>query len=1112
MVLGSTEARLAGEPVDLGTPKQRALLCALALSSPRPVAVDTIVELLWGDEPPGAVTTTLQAYVSGLRRVLEPARERRRPAEVLVTVAPGYALRLPAEAVDAGRFTALVATQHRLLAGVPLFGANGLGRGTLTEAVARLDEALALWRGQPYGELADASDAVAERARLEDLRLVALEDRAVAGLALGQHATVAAELEALTVAHPLRERLWGLRAVALTRAGRQADALEALSTIREVLAEELGLEPGIELRSLQTAVLRQEPELAWVVPAADAPAQAPSAAALPTPLVITPTPVPMPSAPMVGRESELSTLTGLLDAAEAGTASYVALVGEPGIGKSRLAAEAGRLARDRGWTVAVGRCPQDEGAPPLWPWNAVLADLGGALPEVTAESGDAGARFRVWEEIAGQVRARTFAGPVLLVMEDLHWACSASLGALRVLSESMSDERLLVLTTRRAHPEPSGPLADLGEAAARRHGLRIDLDGLGQQDAATVAEQVTGIRPTRSESEALRARTEGNPFFVIEFARLAGRSGDLGQLLGEENPPTAVQEVLGRRIERLPTETVAALRTAAVMGRQFDLTTLARAAEIDEDDLLDTVEPAQAAGLVGEDGIDRFAFAHALVVDTLLAGLRPSRRSRVHAKVAEALAAGDAQETELARHWLAAGPAYGAKAWRSAVAAARQSSKLHDHDRARLLLMEALDRLALDQTATPRDRYDLLIQLIDAHRWAAMWPDLVACVEEAVAIARELGDVELMAQAAISTNLGALWQSAPYGEVHSGVVAALKEALERLPRGDSVLRCRVLLGLANETYYVAGFDERKAISLEALAMAERLGDRRLLLEAHQGIGMALWCLCNTQERLGHAEAALALARELGDERAALVSACQRCVALNEIGRPDEMFAAIAEARAEAERLRIPYGLIVLDGVELSWLALAGRFEECEAIMESIDRLDAQMSLEHSGDAKATAMLSMLRWQNKDADLAEVLAELDDSPFPIASTRTCALWRSGDEDGARAYAAEHPAEFDHDDWFSEFAFAHTAEQALYLGDTDLARRVLAVLAPYAGESVTGGSVLACGPVDLYLALAAAAAGGTEEAGRHADRALELCAQWQIPLVADWLVGLRESYAF
>lgn len=1119
LVLGPVEARLAGANVDLGTPKQRALVCALALSLGRPVAVDTIIDLLWGDEAPPGVAGTLQSYVSGLRKVLEPTRERRRPAERLVTVAPGYALRLEPSATDAGRFVAMVGEQHRLLAGSPLTGHTGMSRGALESAVERLSEALDLWRGRPYAELEDAPDAVAERARLDDLRLVALEDRAVAALALGHHATVAAELEALTAAHPLRERMWGLRAVALARAGRQAEALDALSTVRTVLDDELGLEPGIELRELQTAILRQDPVLAWAEPDATVPAA-------PPPQVPVQRagdgdgdadagvgrPVPAQVAPLVGREAELAALQQLVDQAADGTAACALLVGEPGIGKSRLAAELGRRARERGFATLLGRCSQDEGAPPFWPWTTVLGGLGRELPRVEAAAGDEGVRFRAWEEITGIVLEAARQQPVLLVMDDLHWADASSLGALRVLVDTMTDHRLLVVGTRRTHPEPEGALADLGETAARRHALRLDLTGLGVRDAAAVAEQVIGSRPSERESADLQARTEGNPFFIVEYARLAGPRGHLRALLDEPDPPVAVQDVLNRRISRLPGDTVAALRVAAVIGRRFEAPTLARATGIDEDDLLDVVEPAQAVGLLREDGIDRYVFGHALVVDTLLSGVRPSRLARVHARVAEALPAGPGHEAELARHWLAAGPAYAAQAWRAAVAAAAQSSALHDHEGAERLLSAALDRLEHDEAATLRDRYDVVMALIDAHRWLARWSDLVAGVEQAIELAHRVDDVELVARAAIAPNQGSLWHSAPHGEVHEGVLAALRESLARLPDGDGALRCRVQLSLAHELGHLASLDERRALVAEAVAMAERIGDPQLLVEARMGTWMPTWARSTTVERFEQVTAALELAREIGDDRAALVTSCLRCVALNDLGRPALMLEEIEAARAEAVRLRIPFGLIVLDGLLLSWRALAGRFDECAEIVDRIASLSEPMSLDHVGDALASAQLSLLRWQGRDAELVAMLepvvAELPDFAVVLAAAR----WRSGDRDGARADVAAHPPDLEHEDIYSAYGWIHAAELALYLGDRDLGAAVAARLAPYAGESVGAGSMIASGPVDLYLALAACACGETDDAGGHADRAAELCKAWEIPVVGDWLERLRAEYAF
>ena len=217
--------------------------------------MDAIVDLLWGDRPPPGVAATLQAYVSQLRRVLEPDRERRAPATVLVTVAPGYALRVPDEpSTPTVRAAGRRPAPQRCSRSPWGRRRSGAELGAVTAPWTRRS---ALWRGTPYAELGDAAAAVAERARLEELRLVALEDRAVAGLALGHHATVAAELEALTAAHPLRERLWALRALALTRSGRQADALEVLRRVRD--GARRGARPGAVRRAARPADRRAAP-------------------------------------------------------------------------------------------------------------------------------------------------------------------------------------------------------------------------------------------------------------------------------------------------------------------------------------------------------------------------------------------------------------------------------------------------------------------------------------------------------------------------------------------------------------------------------------------------------------------------------------------------------------------------------------------------------------------------------------------------------------------------------------------------------------------------------------------------------------------------------------
>ena len=1111
-VLGPVEVRLHGDPVDLGTPKQRALVAALALSRGWPASVDAIVDLLWDQHAPPGVTATLQAYVSQLRRVLEPERQRRAPATVLVTVAPGYALRVPDEAVDAQCFERAVDTWHRRLSPLGLRGGGSLTAAELTDACAGLDEALALWRGTPYADLRDADAAVAERARLEELRTVALEDRATALLAQGQHGTVVAELEALTKAYPLRERLWALRALALTRSGRQADALDVLRQLREVLDEELGLEPSAELRELQTAVLRQDPDLDWVAPEPGEGARGVAPAALPPDKVpARPLPEPVAPWPLAGREDDLAALDRALADAEAGTPRYAVLTGEPGIGKTRLAAEVALRARDRGARVLVGRCSQDDGAPPLWPWMAVLDGIG-AGDVIAGSDEDEGAQFRAWERITRAVRDAACAQTTVLVLDDLHWADPSTLRVLRLLVETAdatAGERLLVLATWRAHPEPAGVLADVAESLARRHAVRIELAGLPTRAVAELLLQVSEASVSGELAQLLRDRTEGNPFFLVEFARLAGERADLGELAA--TMPTAVADVLARRLARLPEETVTALRTAAIIGRQFDTPTLALATGIDEDDLLDVVEPAQAAGLVREDGVDRFLFSHALVRDTLRTGISATRRARAHAHVAGVLEEIGGRDTEVARHWLEAGPTHAAQAWRAAVRGAAVARRLHAHDEAADLLLRALQAMDEDPGTALPERYDVLLALMDAYRWSARLPQLVGTVEQAIEVGKRMRDAEAVARAAVATSRDGLWRSAPPGQVNEVVVSALRDSLERLPAADGELRCLTMLALANELYAASSFEERRALADEALAMARRIGDPALQLDACQIAFVALWHADTSPERLELATEALELARSLRDERAVVVSATLRAVALCELGRRAEMIEATELARREAQRLRIAYAEMVLDGLELPWQAMAGRFDACRELAEHIREVAGRISHTHGEETQAGALMAVHLWEGSAFDAVPALETLDEG-YAIWPTLAVFLWRDGRKDRARAVHAEHRDELDPGGHFAPLSWGHAAELALYLGDADLAGRAYDLLTRCTGQSCGAGSNLASGPVDAYLAMAAAATGETAIASRHADAAAAQADEWDIPLFGRWFAGMRETYGF
>lgn len=237
-VLGPLEVSSSGVPLPIAAQKQRALLAVLLLHANKVVSTDRLVDALWGDSPPKTAVTSLQNTISQLRKLLGP--------DILVTRAPGYVLKIDPECLDLARFERLVASAR---------GADPAERAAL------LREALALWRGDPLPELAFESFAEGEIRSLEELRLAAVEQRIDADLEVGRHAEVVAELETLVRRHPLRERLRSQMMLALYRAGRQADALQAYQEARQVLVAELGIEPGPALQELHAAILRQEARL-----------------------------------------------------------------------------------------------------------------------------------------------------------------------------------------------------------------------------------------------------------------------------------------------------------------------------------------------------------------------------------------------------------------------------------------------------------------------------------------------------------------------------------------------------------------------------------------------------------------------------------------------------------------------------------------------------------------------------------------------------------------------------------------------------------------------------------------------------------------------------------
>ena len=622
--------------VPLGGAKQRSLLAVLLLHANEVVSTERLIDDLWPDAPPRTAAKSIQVYVSALRKAIGDGR--------IVTRSPGYVLRVDPAELDVAGFERLVAEART---------------ADPERAATLLRQALALWRGPPLADLAYEPFAQAVIARLDELRLTALEQRLDADLATGRHPDLVGELEALVAEHPLRDRPRRQLMLALYRSGRQAEALEVYRHARRALVEELGIEPGAELRGLEQAILVQDPSLDLPAPSGPEPQTAPPPGRG----------EPTARGVYVGREHELAQLVAALEDALDGRERLVLVAGEPGAGKSRLADEMAERARARGARVLVGRCWEAGGAPAYWPWTQALrayvrdaepealraqlgagaVDLAPLLPELGELFPDLaeppaveseGTRFRLFEAATSFLRSAARVRPLVLVLDDLHAADEPSLLLLRFVARELAAGRLLVVGAfRDVDPTPRGPLASaLAELVREQSVSQIALAGLSKADVAQYIELASGTGPLRELAPAIYAETEGNPLFVVEVVRLleAERRSAEAQTDARPQIPPGIRAVIGQRVGRLSQQCQGVLVAASVMGREFRLDALGRVSGLGGDALLDVLDEAMVERVVGDvpGSPGRLRFGHTLIRETLYAELTPARRLQRHNDVA----------------------------------------------------------------------------------------------------------------------------------------------------------------------------------------------------------------------------------------------------------------------------------------------------------------------------------------------------------------------------------------------------------------------------------------------------------------------------------------------
>lgn len=692
---------------------------------------------------------------------------------------------------------------------------------------------------------------------------------------------------------------------------------------------------------------------------------------LPDPALATLVPVPSrlrsgPTLGFVGRGAELSRLDAMFKQAESELERRVVLVcGEAGIGKTSLVGEHARDAHERGAVVLYGRCDEELGIP-YQPWGEALGHLVAHLPsELLADhvsgrgselarivpaltertgalpgsrSADPEAeRYMLFAAVVGLLASVSSIAPVVVVLDDLHWADKPSLLLLRHVASTDVPMRVHVLATYRATDLAVGhPLADLLASLHREAGTeRLELAGLDDGEVVELLERATGYALDQQGvdfAHALYRETDGNPFFTAEILRHLAETGAIlrhtdGRWSARldfrgDALPSSTREVIGRRVARLGQPAEQALRAAAVIGRDFDLPLLGRVTDVDEATLLDVMDAAARSALVAEVASDRFTFEHALVEHTLYEDLSASRRARLHRRVAEAIEAACGADPgdrvgELAYHWARA---TAPKEPRKAVDYAR-----HAGDR-------ALARLAPDEAVRwysqalelfdhdfgdEHDIIDLSVRLGDAQRQAGD-ASYRTTLLEAANRARDAHAPELLVRAALANSRGFF---SAIGRADAERIGVLEEASAITTGVRTHDRARLLALLAQELVPTGGMQRRRALADEALAIARDLDDPATLLQVLNLRFNAVNAAASLPERLATTAEAMTLARRLEDPVARLFAEMFRAFAALDAGDRDELNRAAHGAIILADEVRqpVPEWVATWERTLLRWL-------------------------------------------------------------------------------------------------------------------------------------------------------------------------------------------------
>jgi class 3 adenylate cyclase len=756
-----------------------------------------------------------------------------------------------------------------------------------------------------------------------------------------------------------------------------------------------------------------------------------------------------------------------------------------------------------------------------------------ALPQSPALEPEQ-ARFRLFDSITTFLRNASKAQPLVIIIDDLHWADKPSLLLLQFLARELRGSRLLVIGTYRdIELGRQHPLAHmLGELTREQLSERIVLRGLSERDVARFIQITTGTEPPEQTVAALYKETEGNPFFVNEIVRLLVTDGTL------ERPddakawsvtiPQSVREVVGRRLDRLSEVCNQVLTVGAVIGREFGMDVLEPVSDVAGTRLVEALDEAVAARVVAEvpRAPGRYSFSHALIRETLYDELTTTRRVLLHRRIAEALEAlygakPDAHLAELAYHFCEA--AHGGDVERAvdyARRAGERASSLYAYEEAAGHFERALQVLDLRE-ALAEQKFELLMALAGAWWDGGEYVAAREIADRAFEVAQQSGAAEQLSRAALQA--GGRFSGFAAGLADYSLIEMLEEALAGLGEGDSALKARVMGRLAGELAFAPlpqharlvdaaeASNRGQRLAEEAVAMARRAPDPVTLAFALTNAHWATWSPDNIDERLALMSEAVELAESVNSTYTVREARAWRFMCFVDLGNFD---AARSEAAVLTQEPRRPFDLWAATVVRVFITLLEGRLAEGEALAQEALEIGQEGQNPSAAALFGVHLFQIRREQDRTEEMLPGLEAFAAQYVAVPAWR-CALAmvyaELGREDEARAELdrlAQDSFVALPRDAFWLIGMSLLAQACWELGDGDRAAQLYPLLEPHTEHWTSVVLGLTLGSVSLYAGLLATVLERWDDAERHFERSLEQHAGAGAP---GWLAWTRFAYA-